>query len=1181
LRFLDLHLKAFGPFTDRRLDLSGGEEGLQLVFGPNEAGKSSALRALKALLYGFPARSGDDFLHPYDQLRVGARLRFADGAEIEMLRRKGKKSTLLTADGETPLADSDGLRLDRCLQGIDEALFSSLFGLDHAALVAGGEELLAQKGDVGQALFAAGLGTRNLRQVLDGLDAEADALFLPRGSKPRINQAIAEHKEAKRTLAELSLSGREWEGKRKELETKRADSAALTGDLAVQKAERNRLQRIRRVQARLGERRDLLLRRAELGEVVALPADFGESWRQAREALRAAVDASIRAGSQIAEVRQEAAALTVARAVLDQAETVERLHQGVALFTKGIADRSRLLGEHGELRATAERLLDDLRPGLTLAEAETLRPALDRWLRIQELGNQRQALWNEWASAAAESAAAERRLGAARDDFAALPVLRDVSRLRRLLVAARKSGDLDREIAVAADVLVRDEEQLLLDLGRLGLWRGTPEALEALPVPGEETLRRFAEDSETLAGRRRTLAEQLRALHAELAEAERRLDEIQRSGAIPSEEEMLAARDRRAAHWSLVRRAWLEGDEAVTADPAAYERSVAEADDLADRLRREAGRVEEQAQLRARREQQRRAAAALETEATRAAAEAVALTAAWKSLWQPCGIAPLPPREMHPAWTRRHEKLRARAETLRAERRRLEGLRATREEHRATLVHELAAAGVPLEDRGDRGDRGDGERLEPVLAVGEERVQALEREAAERVRITAAGRDAEAHLAAAREAAAAARAALERWQTAWAEAIQGLGLDRDALPSEAVQIVETLRRAFASVGDAAKLDRRVSGIERDLETFRASVRALAHQVAPELAGHPAEQAAVQLQALLTEARRRSDRREALDRRTAKLEDEVRTAEATRRTMEDRLARLVQEAGCADASGLEAAERRSVELADVLRDLARTERQLQADGEGLTLADLEAEAGGIEADVLPGRIEQLDSEIEELEARLRDLREELGEGQEELRHLTGGENGASRQAERAQEILAELGENVRRYTRARLAAIVLRREIERYRAENQDPLLSRAGERFTTLTLGRYTGLRSDFDDRDEPILVGVRQDDRRVRVERMSDGTRDQLYLALRLATLERYLAQAGAPGGTGNPEPLPFVVDDILINFDDERSAATLTVLAELAARTQVILFTHHAHLRDLAAGLKNGAGVFVRELG
>jgi len=134
-----------------------------------------------------------------------------------------------------------------------------------------------------------------------------------------------------------------------------------------------------------------------------------------------------------------------------------------------------------------------------------------------------------------------------------------------------------------------------------------------------------------------------------------------------------------------------------------------------------------------------------------------------------------------------------------------------------------------------------------------------------------------------------------------------------------------------------------------------------------------------------------------------------------------------------------------------------------------------------------------------------------------------------------------------------------------------PLLRRAGELFSTLTVQSFTGLRTDFDDRDEPVLVGVRQNGRRVRVEAMSEGTRDQLYLALRLATLERYLAHA---------EPLPFIVD-VLINFDDERSEATLKALAELSKKTQVILFTHHAHLRDLAAGLQNGAGVFVRELG
>ena len=73
----------------------------------------------------------------------------------------------------------------------------------------------------------------------------------------------------------------------------------------------------------------------------------------------------------------------------------------------------------------------------------------------------------------------------------------------------------------------------------------------------------------------------------------------------------------------------------------------------------------------------------------------------------------------------------------------------------------------------------------------------------------------------------------------------------------------------------------------------------------------------------------------------------------------------------------------------------------------------------------------------------------------------------------------------------------------------------------------------------------------------MSTGTRDQLFLALRLASLERQL-----PMG----EPLPFVVDDILVNFDDDRARASLEQLTELARRTQVLFFTHHSRLVELA---------------
>jgi uncharacterized protein YhaN len=63
MRIAQLHLAAFGAFTGRRLDFDTGVGALHVVCGPNEAGKSTTLRALSGFLFGIPMRSDDDFLH--------------------------------------------------------------------------------------------------------------------------------------------------------------------------------------------------------------------------------------------------------------------------------------------------------------------------------------------------------------------------------------------------------------------------------------------------------------------------------------------------------------------------------------------------------------------------------------------------------------------------------------------------------------------------------------------------------------------------------------------------------------------------------------------------------------------------------------------------------------------------------------------------------------------------------------------------------------------------------------------------------------------------------------------------------------------------------------------------------------------------------------------------------------
>jgi uncharacterized protein YhaN len=92
-----------------------------------------------------------------------------------------------------------------------------------------------------------------------------------------------------------------------------------------------------------------------------------------------------------------------------------------------------------------------------------------------------------------------------------------------------------------------------------------------------------------------------------------------------------------------------------------------------------------------------------------------------------------------------------------------------------------------------------------------------------------------------------------------------------------------------------------------------------------------------------------------------------------------------------------------------------------------------------------------------------------------------------------------------------------------------------------------------------------------VGVDGLSVGARDQLYLALRLASLERHAESS---------DPMPLVLDDVLITFDDERARAALEVLGDFADVTQVLFFTHEAHIVKLAEAALGARGLVVHTL-
>ncbi|MFY9655372.1 MAG: hypothetical protein WAK01_02115, partial [Methylocystis sp.] len=145
---------------------------------------------------------------------------------------------------------------------------------------------------------------------------------------------------------------------------------------------------------------------------------------------------------------------------------------------------------------------------------------------------------------------------------------------------------------------------------------------------------------------------------------------------------------------------------------------------------------------------------------------------------------------------------------------------------------------------------------------------------------------------------------------------------------------------------------------------------------------------------------------------------------------------------------------------------------------------------------------------------------------------------------------------RRWLEVSLALHVLKQQIREYAEAHQGAMIVRASHYLRIVTNGAYEKLRA-VNDGDRNVLEAVHQDGRGLEIEALSEGTRDQLFLALCLAALEEYLKTS---------EPQPLILDDTFVAFDDPRTERAFRALAEIAGRTQVLYFTHHAACVDAA---------------
>ncbi len=1151
MRFERLELIRFGKFAGSHLDVSETRPDFHIVAGQNEAGKTTAMAAIEDLLFGFPARTPYAFRHGYDELRVGAVLE-SDGERLVIRRRKGNRDTLLD-DTETATAAGEAM-LQRFLGAADREFFLRMFSLSHDRLAQGGREIAAAEGEVGETLFAAGAALRGLRARRKGLDSEAAALWTPRRAKTRrFYQASDRFTEVDRALRQGTKRPEEWKSLRRERDAAQSRKKELEEEYRQAAAESRRCSRIRRVLPTVRRLSDLEEELASLGDAVPLPEDAAARVTESKnEGARAAAESGIHQQSLEAK-RRDRETVPLDQAVQERQSALGALEDTRVKIAQMRLDLPKRQGERDVALRALRQAANDF--GWEMGAGESL---LERVPSGRQLAGLNGLLQRRGALVEAERAAetalsdADRRVDEQRSRVSAGRRAEEAARLEAVVRANPAAEDVD----VRLRDLHRDRDELrerVLGL-RAGLSPALPEnvsneaTLRALPAPGaKEAARsrdRFRDLDEKLEDVRRRLGDARRQLRSD-QDRYRNLEQAASGITRSSLDRVRADRD---GAWDEVRTRLL--DESASGSPESlverFERLAREADAVADRRFEEAEAAGRLAATEAAIRDREASIRALVAEEKDFEEDRERLVTTWRSLWEGCPFKPLPPDRMA-VWIESRNELASAYQLLGRQEREFTALQAEEQEIRGRLTSALLPFGVSTPEL-------DEDPLKVILRRAEALLQ--EERQADR-------QEKEAHTALAKaeqernreqDRLARARADTAAWNSEWSEALTEAGLDPIA-PSEAKASLLTDMRVSANTVRDIQMNR-IATMEREIGRFEEMVRGLVSALAPELADLPADEAALRLRDRLRgDLDRRKERRE-LDQGIAKLEVEIRERQAAKSRSEAELAPLYQLAGTADREALQAAIERSDRARGLERERAELVDRLAREGDGVSLVDVRAECEGSGPDEARVREDVAAARLEESGAERNRLAERLGETRKDLEAFAD-DDAAARLAANREEALAAVRDTAERYARVRTAEILLRWALEKFRKEKQGPMLRRAGGLFRTLTGGSFASLEVGFDAKDQLRLEAVRGDGEKVQVSGLSSGSEDQLYLALRVAAIEDYVKRAPA---------LPFLADDLFVNFDEERAAAGFRILGDFSRSTQVLFFTHHEHLVAIA---------------
>lgn len=396
----------------------------------------------------------------------------------------------------------------------------------------------------------------------------------------------------------------------------------------------------------------------------------------------------------------------------------------------------------------------------------------------------------------------------------------------------------------------------------------------------------------------------------------------------------------------------------------------------------------------------------------------------------------------------------------------------------------------------------------------------------------------------------------EQLQSDWSHWLQSLGLSTQLSADALLETIQTIEQGQESLRQLHKLESKLETFVSSIDHYEKTVGSLL-RLSPAVRQEPVfalkrwkEQEQEQVK-LLAEKKHG-------EQLYSETEQELQLLHTNEQRTQGRLDQLLQEASSCDGEELRIHQREQEERRKLTDEQTLLESSLE------TLLSRSLLASYTELLETYGE-EDIALQIASLQGRLTETAHETNELREVVGKLTGQIEKLEQGSEHADHLLqaeayrATIRQQVDQYAVASFASLLMKKARDVYEHERQPGVLLRASDYFAKMTNGAFTHVKAPF---GEQRLVAIRANGESLDTSQLSRGTAEQLYLSMRFALAQEYAGKA----------ILPLVMDDILVNFDEERMESCLRVLADLSSRHQVLLFTCHGHVRDAAARIIPG---------